>query len=136
LRADVDVLEVVEGQRADVADGAGEAILVRNADRLAGILDHEQAVLAGDRHDRVHVGRRVAHVHGHDGASEGRDVALDAGGVEHQGFVDVGDHGNRADHHGGGGRGHPGVGGHDDFIAGSNACRGEGGGQGAGHAWP
>ena len=46
------VLEVVQAEGADVAERAGLLALVLGAVGLAGVLDHVQVVLPGDRQDR------------------------------------------------------------------------------------
>jgi hypothetical protein len=58
------VLEVVEAERARVADAAELPPLVAAADALAGVLQHEKTVLAGDLHDAGHVAGGAPHVHG------------------------------------------------------------------------
>jgi hypothetical protein len=61
--------------------------------RVCGILEHEQAVPAGDGHDGVHVGRLAGEVHGDDGARPRCDRGLDGAGVDVERLqVDVHEH--------------------------------------------
>ena len=59
---------------------ADAAAVVFGAVRLGGVLDHDQAVLPGDLHDRVHVGRLAVEVDRHDGLGPRRDRRLDRAG--------------------------------------------------------
>ena len=51
--------------------------LVLGAVRLAGVLDHDQAVASRDRQDRIHVGRLAVEVHRHDRLGPRRDRRFD-----------------------------------------------------------
>ena len=130
--ADVQVFHLVEAEGAEMADAAEGAALVSHAHRLAGIFDDDQAVFPCDGHDRVHVTRRVAHMHGDDGAGVGGDLPLDVFRVDGEGFVDVDKDRNRADHDRGRCGGHPCIGRNEDFIPGADAGGGKSGNQGAG----
>ena len=77
-----DVLVVVEAEGPGIAQAAQPPALVAAADGLAGVLDHEQLVLARDAHDRLHVGGQAPHVHGdHGRASAGPIAASSAPGL-------------------------------------------------------
>ena len=87
----------VEGEDRGVARAADAAAAVLAADGLAGVLDDREAVLLGDRAERVHVARVAEHVHGQDGARARRDGRLDGRRVEHERLgIDVGEDGRRA----------------------------------------
>src|SRR5690606_30821365 len=76
-----EVLEVVEAERADIADGAVLATVVPAADALAGIFDHEELALAGDLHDRVHVAGQAEDVDGDHGAGVLADGVVQGGRI-------------------------------------------------------
>jgi hypothetical protein len=62
-----EVLGREERQAADVAIAAGPATGgIFRADGLGGVLDHAQAMTAGDRHQPRHVGELAIEMHGHD----------------------------------------------------------------------
>ena len=61
-----EILRREEREAAVVADRAGAASLVLGADRLRGVLDDDQTVLAAIVHHRVHVGHLAVQVHRHD----------------------------------------------------------------------
>ena len=44
----------MEGIAAEIADGAERTAFVGRADTLSRVLDHDEAVLFGDGHDRIH----------------------------------------------------------------------------------
>ena len=62
-----DGLEDVQREAAHPADGAQLAAVVRSAGGLAGVFQHQQPALLGDRHDGVHVAGIAQHVDRHDG---------------------------------------------------------------------
>ena len=55
---------------------------MRGAVRLRSVLDHAQAVLGGDRAERVHVGALAVEVHRHQNAGCARRRGGDGGGIE------------------------------------------------------
>src|SRR5438445_6311099 len=62
-----EVFAGLEGERAYVADGPGEATFERSAVSVGGVFDDGQAVLFGDGYDRIHVGHLPGEVDGDDG---------------------------------------------------------------------
>ncbi len=65
--------------------------------RLAGILDHRQAVPVADRPDHVHVGDQAKQVDRADGTGPRRDRLLDSLGVDQVGVgLDIDEHRRRA----------------------------------------
>jgi hypothetical protein len=118
-----EVLAGIEAEAAEVAARAGpEAILVSRAVCLGGVLDHHQAVGAGDGADGAHVGQPAVQMHGDDRLGARCDGRLQLGGIHRPGDgIDVdqprrcvgvldGRHGG----HKGGGRG-------DDLVARTHA---------------
>ena len=103
------------------------------AEGLGVVLDHEQVVLLGERHDRVHVADVAVEVHRHDRLGPRRDQLLgrlDADAVVVE--VHVGEAGNGAgldDREAGGDER---VAGHDHLVAGPDAQGGQGHVQGRG----
>ena len=94
--------------------------------RLAGILDHEQVVLPGDRQDRVQVGRQPLDVHGDDRLGALGDRRLQLGRVHVVGArVDVHEHRDGVLVQRAGGRGQEGEGGGDHLVARPDADRGQ-----------
>ncbi len=78
LAVGTEVLAGIEAEAAHVAEAADATALVLGAVRLAGILDHDQAVAARDLEDRIHVGRLAVQVHRDDGLGARGDRRLDA----------------------------------------------------------
>jgi hypothetical protein len=75
------VLEIVQAERAHVADGAHLCALVGCPVRLARVLEHEQVVPPGDFHDGVHVRRQALDVHGNDDLCPVVDRRFELGGI-------------------------------------------------------
>ena len=71
------VLRLVEGEAAEVPDGAEGPALVGAHDGLGRVLDDEQLVLSRNGHDRVHLAGHARVVHDHDGLRAARDGGLD-----------------------------------------------------------
>ncbi len=115
------VLVVVEAERADVADGAELTAFVAAADALAGVLDDDELVPPRDWHDRVHIACRSPHVDGHYSPRARADRVLKGGGIERQAFVNIDDHGNRADCKDGRRGRHVGMGRDEYLVAGAEA---------------
>ena len=68
-----EVLGREERQAADVAEAAGALVIrIFGADRLRGVLDHPQAVIAGEVHERKHVRGLAVEMHRHEGFDRGR----------------------------------------------------------------
>ena len=89
-----DLLIGIKREHAGVPERPHLAALVFSADRFAGILDDQQAVLPGDAENRREVGRASKSVHHNDGARAGSDRRLDFFGIKVQGFrIDI--HKNR-----------------------------------------
>src|SRR5205814_4597643 len=82
-----DVLFQLKRERTKVADRAEGAAFVGRAHRLRGVLDDANGTRPRDRHDRVHVGRAIVEVDGHDRDRARRDLRLDIGRVEAQRLV-------------------------------------------------
>ena len=87
LAEGAEVLAGIEAEAAGHTEGAGFAALVEGAVRLAGILDHRQAVPPGDLQDRVHVGRLPEKMDREDGLGPRRDGLLDQVGVHGVGLL-------------------------------------------------
>jgi Fe-S-cluster containining protein len=118
-----DGLVGVEAEHRHVAvQRADQPAAVRGRQRVGGVLDHLQAVAAGDGAHGVHVHGQAGVVHREDGLGARRDRGLDGGGVDVQRRrVDVHQPHVRAQvaHDlGGGGEG---VRGRDDLVAGADA---------------
>jgi hypothetical protein len=77
-----DVLGLVEAEGGHVSDAPQRPVPEGGAQRLGGVLDHQQAVARGDRHDRVHLAGHAGVVHDADRPGAGRDRRLDQGLVE------------------------------------------------------
>ena len=113
-----------EAEDGEVAKAAGAAPLVARAERLAGVFDDHQAVLAGDRAHGVGVGRQAEQVDRHDGLGHGRDGAGDGRGVDVQRIgVDVDEDRARAGLHDRFGGRIEGEGRGDDLVALAHAGR-------------
>ena len=105
---------------AGIAQGAGPPSAHARALGLRHVLDDLEAMLGGQRHDRVHVGRLPIKVNRHDRPRPGRQGSGDPVGI------DVRSAGRRLDRHhlcpdrrhGEPGR-DIGIGRHDDFVAGA-----------------
>ena len=72
-----EVLAGLEGERTQVADGAGGPLPVKRAVGVGGIFDHHQVVRSGDGHDGVHVRGLAGQVDRDDGARARRDGGFD-----------------------------------------------------------
>lgn len=130
-----DVFGGVEAEGGGVADGADGAAPVGGTDGVGSIFEHADAAGAGDGEDGIHIAGLSCEVDGDDGFRARGDRAFEGGRVEVGiPLADVDEHGLRAAvHHDGGGSGE-GVGGDDDFIAGTDSpgaqAEVEGGGAG------
>src|SRR6185437_6896338 len=121
--ARVQILELVETEGPDVANGTHAPSLVTDADRLAGIFYDKKIVLLRDGGDGVHVADQVQHMHRYDRLGVGRDLALDILGIDRQALVDIDQHrygadGKRRDR----GR-YPRIGGHQYLVSRPDAGR-------------
>jgi hypothetical protein len=86
--------------------------------RMGTILDDDQIMLFGNIHDGVHIGHLCPQMDGDDGFGAFGDGGGNGRRTEAVGVgVNVGDDGNAASGHRGGGGGLKGVGRHDDLIA-------------------
>ena len=118
-----EVLAGKEGQGADRPEPAGGLPVAvdapARADGLGPVLDHEEAVLAGHREDRLHGGHLAEQVYHDEAPGPGRDGGFDRLGrhVERIG-VDVGKPRRAARVVDRAGGGEEGEGRRDDFIAG------------------
>lgn len=117
-------LVLTEGKGPRVPDAAYRTALVKCAMRLSAVLNHDQAMLAGQFHDWVHVAGPPSQVNGNDCAGLGGDQRPD--GVRRDVLgnrVDLGNHGDAAAHHRGTGRGYERPGRGDDLVALTDAER-------------
>ena len=103
---------------AGIAQRAGAPAAHPGTLRLRHVLDHREPMPAGQRHDRLHVGRLAVEMDGHDRPGARRDRRRNPVGI------DVGAGGRRLDRHGlGTDRRHRqpgrdvGIGRHDDLVA-------------------
>lgn len=120
--AALDVLGLVERQGGQVADAAQLPPLVGGADGVGRILDDDEAVFFGNRHDGVHLAGDAAVVHRHDGAGTRGDRGGDAAFIDVERVVaDVNEDRDPAAQHEGVRHGGEGEGRHDDFVAGPDA---------------
>ena len=71
-----EVLGRLEGERAQVADGADAAAAIFRAVGVGGVLDHREVVPPGDVQHGVHVHRQAAEVDGDDRPGARRDRCL------------------------------------------------------------
>ncbi len=86
----------IEGEDGVDAVRADGAALVLGAERLARVLDQDEAVLLGERAERVELARVAEDVDGDDPLRPRRDRRLDRGRIEvHRPLVDVGEHRRR-----------------------------------------
>src|ERR1700674_74350 len=76
------VLSWIAAEAADVPNGPGAPVLVLGAMGLAGVLDHDQTVGAGDAHYRVHVGWEAIEVNGDNGLGSRGDCGGDPSRVD------------------------------------------------------
>ena len=122
--AGIEVLGGLEAEGADRADGADAPAAPARAVGLGRVLDHRQAVAAGDLAQAVHVRGQPREMHRHHGPGPRRDRLLDQAGVQVVGQgIDVDEHGHGVRHHDRAGRRDEGIGRHDDFVAGFDADR-------------
>jgi hypothetical protein len=116
-----DVLDGVKAQDRHVGERAHLAPAVLGAERVAGVVDRNQAVLFRDSGERVPVARVAGVVDADDGLRLRGDGAFDRRGIDDQRRgIDVGEDGPRAAIEScvrGGGEGQRG---YDDFVARSN----------------
>jgi hypothetical protein len=93
---------------------------------LARVFDHDQAMVARDRHDGVHIGHVAVQVNRNDPPRKRPDRRLEAPGIQRAGVgIDVDEDGDRSDQRNRFGRRHEAVGGGDDLIARADAARPE-----------
>jgi hypothetical protein len=119
-----EVLGRVEREAPGVAQRADAAAVIARAVGLRGVLDHEQAGLARQREDRVHVDRLAIEVDRDDGARARAETAGHAVCREQLGTgVDVHGTGRCAGQRHALRRRDEGVGGDDDLVTGSDAQR-------------
>ncbi len=113
-----------KGQTAHVPEGAGGVAVLLCADRLRGVFDHEQIVLASDSVDGAHVGHLSEEMHGCDRASLVGDHGFDLANIDVEGAgLDVDKHWRCAEAHDRAGGAEKRVRGGDDFVAFANAHR-------------
>ena len=77
-----DVLVGEEAERGTVADGSEFLAFVLRQRAVAGILNHLEVVLAGNRHNLVHSGRETSHMNHHNALGLGRNLTLDVSGID------------------------------------------------------
>ncbi len=112
-----DVLGFMERVAAQISDGSQRSPFVGGHHPLGCVFDHQQVMVAGDRHDRVHLASHTGVVDRHDCLGAGCDRCLDQPFVDVEGvFADVHEDRHPPTEHEGIGRGHESVGGHDDLI--------------------
>ena len=99
---------------------------ILRAESFGGVFHHEDAVLSGDSHNRVHVARMAVEMHRHDGLCARRDFTLEVRWIKRPRIArHVGEHrlcAEMDDDIRAGGEGEVR---HDDFIARPDAERGE-----------
>ena len=117
-----EVLAGIEAEGGRMAERARAAPLVARTVRLAGVLEHEQAVAVGDGGDLVHGRRLAVEVHGHDGFRPLADRILQRARVEVEGLrIRVDEHrGGSGTHDRERGR-HERVGRRDHLVTGADA---------------
>ena len=116
------VLHLVEAEAAEMADRAELASLVFAAKAMRRILHHHDVVLLRQLHDRIHLHRIAADVHGDDNLRLRRDLARHVGGIHvDRTWIDIRKHELRADGKRIGHRRDERVGGHDHLVAGADA---------------
>ena len=107
----------MEAEAAELTDVADVAVVIERPERARRVLDHPEAVIARDRHDRIHVRRQAEEVDRDDPDGAGRDLRLDLRDVDVEGLeVDVAEDRARPhvlDHVG---RRHPGEGRNDHLV--------------------
>ena len=111
----------VEAESARDAPGPSAHAHVCGAERLRGVLDHEQVVRARDLHQAVHLHKPAVQIDRQDGLGPGRDRRLDEVDIHVVVGADVDQHRGRADlvdhRHGR----HEGVRDRDHLVAGPDA---------------
>jgi len=112
-----DVLGFMERVASKIADGSQRSPFVGGHHPLGCVFDHQQVVVAGDRHDRVHLAGHTGVMDRHDRLGAGCDRCLDQLFVDVEGvFADINENRHPPTEHEGIGRGYKGVRGHDDLI--------------------
>ncbi len=92
-------LQRLEAEEARVAEGADRPAVAGRPERVCAVLDHDEAVPLGDRHDAIHVARQAVEVGRHDRPRPLGDRRLEGVGVEREGGrVDVGEDDLQAAH--------------------------------------
>ena len=114
----------IEAEAGCISECADSASLIGGAMGLRAVLDHLEAVLMDDLHDRIHVAGLPVQVHRHDCLGSGCDRRLDSRGIDVEG-ADVRLYKDRlcADIHDCKRCRDIGVGGHDDLVSRANAKR-------------
>ncbi len=77
-----DWLVGIEPKHSEISDRAGGPSSIASSNRLAGVLNHGQAVFPGDVHDRIHISGMSERVDGDNGARLRRDASLQLAGIE------------------------------------------------------
>ncbi len=125
--AGAEALVLVGAEGGAVAEGADLVAAEGRPVRLAGVLDHLEAVPPRDPEDRLHVGRQAVQVDGDDRAGARREGGLDPRGVQvHRRPVDVDEHGDRVVVQAARRRRRPRVGRHDHLVARADAAAHQG----------
>ena len=121
------VLIVIEGIAAQVADQAHDLIPVAGAPGLGAVFDDNEVVLLTDRHHRVHVAGVTAQVHGEDTAGLGRDRVANGCGIRVvSAGIDIDENRDEQLVQNSENRPHVGDGGHEDLVTGFEFHRSEG----------
>ena len=105
--------------------------MIKSLDRVGTVFDDLQAVPLGQLQKRLHVARPPGKVDRNDCARTRSQPARNLGGVQAEGFVDVGQHRDRSLIHHRRRDGDPEVGWNDDLLARPNAKRRERGDESA-----
>lgn len=112
-----DVLGFMERVAAQISNRSQRTPFVGSHHPLGRVFDHQQVMVAGDRHDRVHLASHTGVVDRHDRLGAGGDRRLNQPFIDVEGvFADVNEDRHPSTKHEGVGRGHKGIGGHDDLI--------------------
>jgi len=102
---------------AQITDGSQRPPFVGGHHPLGCVFDHQQVVVTGDRHDRVHLAGHTGVVDRNDRLGAGCDRRFDQLFVDVEGvFSDIHENRHPTTKHESIGRGYKGVGGHDDLI--------------------
>ncbi len=88
ITAGREVLGRTEAERGEIAEVTGPAPAILGTVGLAGVLDHGDAVVASERHQRAHLDGLAPEMDGHDRARPARDRGGHAAGI-HQGGLGI-----------------------------------------------